>query len=78
MTYHSAKGLQFETVFIPNIRELNMLRMEQEQKALYVAMTRTYRDLYIMYSSNLPSHLSESVIPKELYETSLTKEIVDF
>ncbi|MBQ8531400.1 MAG: ATP-binding domain-containing protein [Parabacteroides sp.] len=78
MTYHSAKGLQFETVFIPNIRELNMLRMEQEQKALYVAMTRTYRDLYIMYSGNLPSHLSESVIPKELYETSLTKEIVDF
>lgn len=50
MTYHSAKGLQFETVFIP------MLPPEiPNQSALYVAMTRTYRYLYLMYSGNMPN-----------------------
>lgn len=56
MTYHSAKGLQFETVFLPCVSELTNddKRKISEQKALYVAMTRTYRHLYIMYSGQLP------------------------
>jgi superfamily I DNA/RNA helicase len=51
MTHHSAKGLQFETVFIPGITELTYKpeRRISEQKALYVAMILTYRDLYVMY-----------------------------
>jgi superfamily I DNA/RNA helicase len=79
MTYHSAKGLQFETVFIPDIEELttDTQRRKSEQKALYVAMTRTYRDLYVMFSGRLPSHLSETVIPKELYKTSIVEEVVE-
>lgn len=77
MTYHSAKGLQFETVFIPVVIELtdNSERRISEQKALYVAMTRTYRDLYVMYSGSLPYPLSE--VPPELYNTSEIEEIED-
>ena len=46
MTYHSAKGLQFEVVFLPNFA------LSENTNPTYVAMTRTYRDLFILYSSN--------------------------
>lgn len=59
MTYHSAKGLQFETVFLPDIHPLDPAHPASDQKALYVAMTRTYRYLYIMYSGELPEPLSD-------------------
>lgn len=62
MTYHSAKGLQFETVIIPFYNGANDVN---EKKALYVAMTRTYRNLYILYSDFLLEPLNE--VPKRLY-----------
>ena len=65
MTYHSAKGLQFETVFLPSISDAFS---DDGRKSLYVAMTRTYRYLYIMYNGELPYPLG--AIPKELYKTS--------
>lgn len=58
MTYHSAKGLQFETVFLPDISPLDPNHPDSDQRALYVAMTRTYRYLYIMYSGILPAPLA--------------------
>ena len=77
MTYHSAKGLQFEAVFLPNIRPLSDSEEERipEQKALYVAMTRTYRYLYIMYTGDLPEPLSK--VPSNLYSTSETDTVED-
>jgi len=68
MTYHSAKGLQFETVFLPLVEKFSPKNLESERKALYVAMTRTYRYLYLMYSGKLLKPLSE--IKPELYKTS--------
>ena len=77
MTYHSAKGLQFEAVFLPAISPLSddENRRISEQKALYVAMTRTYRYLYIMYSGVLPAPLSE--VPSSLYSTTETDVVED-
>lgn len=77
MTYHSAKGLQFEAVFLPGISPLSdeRGRRQSEQKALYVAMTRTYRYLYIMYSGMLPAPLSN--VPSNLYSTSETDTVED-
>ena len=73
MTYHSAKGLQFETIFLP---WMELFVDEGDlRKALYVAMTRTYKDLYIMYSDSLPMLFSG--IPQDLYKTSETEEIED-
>lgn len=71
MTYHSAKGLQFGSVFLPNVVAKNEI---SERKALYVAMTRTYRDLYVMYSGSLPFPLSE--VPSNLYKTT-EKDVVE-
>lgn len=73
MTYHSAKGLQFETVFLPYIEKFS--GEESDRKALYVAMTRTYRSLYVMYSSILPSPLNK--IDSCLYKTTEIDEIED-
>lgn len=48
MTYHSAKGLQFDVVILPMyIGAFD----DESRKALYVAMTRTMHDLYVMYST---------------------------
>lgn len=77
MTYHSAKGLQFESVFLPGISELSYdtERRISDQKALYVAMTRTYRNLFVLYSGVLPEPLSD--IPTHLYKTTETDIIED-
>lgn len=74
MTYHSAKGLQFETIFIPFIEDF-VEDGDSNQKALYVAMTRTYRNLYVVYSNQLPSPLSK--IESKLYKTTEIDTIED-
>lgn len=65
LTYHSAKGLQFEVVFIPECVCSN----NDDRNPLYVAMTRAYRELYIMHSGNLSSFFDS--VPMSLYETSV-------
>lgn len=67
VTYHSAKGLQFETIFMPMVEFFNDDK-SSSRKSLYVAMTRTYCNLYIMYSDVLPEPISS--IPANLYKTS--------
>lgn len=77
MTYHSAKGLQFETVFLPGLSSISSDsdRAVSEQKALYVAMTRSYRYLYVMYSGVMPAPLNR--VPANLYETSEIEIVED-
>lgn len=55
MTYHSSKGLQFETVFIPfcDIPQHDKWLVDKYQNALYVALTRTYRNLYLTHTERL-------------------------
>ena len=75
MTYHSAQGLQFENVFMPameNFRDDG----DSYRKAFYVAMTRTYRRLYMMYSGDkLPAFWQQLNVPEELYKTSVIETI---
>lgn len=71
MTYHSAKGLQFETVFLPMIPAI----IGNNRSALYVAMTRTYHFLYLMYSGVTPDLLAKA--PSDCYETSTETIIQD-
>ena len=67
MTYHSAKGLQFDIVVLP---QFNGAFDVESKKALYVAMTRTMHKLYVLYStSELLSPLKE--VPSHLYLKSL-------
>lgn len=63
MTYHSAKGLQFDIVILPMY---NGAADTESRKALYVAMTRTMHKLYIFYSTpKLAYPLSD--VPTFLY-----------
>ena len=67
MTYHSAKGLQFDIVILP---QYNGAFDAESKKALYVAMTRTMHKLYVLYSTpELLSPLKE--VPSHLYLKSL-------
>ena len=64
MTYHSAKGLQFDIVILPMYEGANKT---ESRKSLYVAMTRTMHQLYIMYSTpDLKYPLSE--VPTRFYQ----------
>ncbi len=74
LTYHSSKGLQFQTVFLPWINQNPQFAGEM-RTPLYVAMTRTYRDLFILHQGYLPYPLSS--IPKELYRTTMTNIVKD-
>ena len=66
MTYHSAKGLQFETVILPFYEGATD---KDARKALYVAMTRTYRFLYVLHNGSLRSPLNR--VPEHLYLKTL-------
>lgn len=66
MTYHSSKGLQFENVFIPECTAEGA----DDRNPMYVAITRTYRSLYIMHSGNLSCFFDD--VPTDLYEDSLS------
>ena len=75
MTYHSAKGLQFEAVFLPLVEKYPAADTESDRKALYVAMTRTYRYLYVMYSGSLPAPLKK--VDMNLYATTEKDDVED-
>lgn len=66
MTYHSAKGLQFRAVFLP---ECENPALAGFLEPFYVAMTRSYQSLYILYTGQMPAVLQR--IPRDLYETDI-------
>lgn len=57
MTYHASKGLEFDTVFLPDCNEgtipyrksSTQEQIEEERRLFYVAMTRAKERLCIMY-----------------------------
>jgi superfamily I DNA/RNA helicase len=71
MTYHSAKGLQFEAVFMPECDLPEKMGIEP----LYVAITRSYRYLFIMYSNQLSRFFD--AVPQDLYSTTLKEARIE-
>jgi superfamily I DNA/RNA helicase len=69
LTYWSAKGLQFEAVFIPDCS----FEDDSIRNPLYVAMTRAYRELYIMHTGNLSGFFDN--VPPEIYETNTGDDV---
>lgn len=57
MTYHTSKGLEFDTVYLPDCNEgtiphkksASPEQIEEERRLFYVAMTRAKENLHIMY-----------------------------
>ncbi|MEQ9115263.1 MAG: 3'-5' exonuclease [Rickettsiales bacterium] len=63
MTLHAAKGLEFDTVFLPGweegvfphsktIEESGNLGLEEERRLAYVGITRAKNNLFILYSGS--------------------------
>ena len=65
MTFKSSKGLQFQTVFMLGCNH----KIDSYVKDAYVAMTRSYEDLYLMYSDEISSMFD--TVPKTYYDTDL-------
>lgn len=63
LTYHSSKGLQFEAVFVPNCSTANP---RGGKSPLYVALTRTYQDLFISHHRGLTPLLQ--TVPDTYFE----------
>lgn len=76
-TFHGAKGLEFDTVFIPHLNEgnipygkdLTMEDMEEERRIFYVAMTRCKERLYISFTDN---HTKKETVSRFIEESGLT------
>ena len=68
LNYYNSKGLQFEAVFMPNFSDYGQKSSKNDRNALYVAITRTYQSLYIMYSGILSSMMDgfSSIISNNL------------
>ncbi|PBB68906.1 ATP-dependent DNA helicase [Mesorhizobium sp. WSM4312] len=80
MTLHSAKGLEFETVFLPGweeglfphqraLDEGGRSGLEEERRLAYVGLTRAKKNLHIWFVSNRLIHgLWQSTIPSRFLE----------
>ena len=80
MTLHSAKGLEFSTVFLPGweeglfphqraLDEGGRSGLEEERRLAYVGLTRAKKNLHIWFTSNRRVHgLWQSTIPSRFLD----------
>lgn len=76
-TFHGAKGLEFDMVFIPHLNEgsvpygknLTQEEVEEERRMFYVALTRCSADLYITFVEN---DTKKDTVSRFLKECELT------
>ena len=75
MTMHASKGLEFDTVILPDVNEKKIPSrqsdtpeaIEEERRMFYVAMTRAKKNLYILYCAkkegrDTPSRFLEPIL----------------
>ncbi|MFI0843447.1 ATP-dependent helicase [Mesorhizobium sp. IMUNJ 23232] len=87
MTLHSAKGLEFETVFLPGweeglfphqraLDEGGRSGLEEERRLAYVGVTRAKKNLHIWFVSNRRIHgLWQSTIPSRFLDELPEKHV---
>jgi superfamily I DNA/RNA helicase len=73
MTYHSAKGLDFDNVFIPFLTKNLQISQTKPLVLFMVAMTRSKKNLYLTYSNDLHSYVDK--FRKECTEINIAELI---
>jgi DNA helicase II / ATP-dependent DNA helicase PcrA len=74
LTYHRAKGLEFEAVFLPRLEERELpsklsktaAAIAEERRLLYVGMTRAKRHLTITWAGKSSRFLAELGVQREV------------
>ena len=86
MTVHSAKGLEFRTVFIagleegvfPSVRSMQEdNRLEEERRLCYVAITRAKENLYISYATQRMLYNQLNLNAPSRFVEEIPKHLVD-
>jgi len=87
MTLHSAKGLEFETVFLPGWEEglfphqraldqTGIAGLEEERRLAYVGITRARRRVFISYAANRRVHnLWQNALPSRFIDELPTEHV---
>ncbi|MBD3279990.1 AAA family ATPase [Candidatus Dojkabacteria bacterium] len=87
MTIHSAKGLEFDLVFVTGLEEnlfphsrsyVDPAELEEERRLAYVAFTRAKEKLYLTYAQNrrFMGSLNATIVSRFINE--LPQELVEF
>jgi len=89
MTLHAAKGLEFDTVFLPGweegvfpsqrtIDENGAVGLEEERRLAYVGITRARKNLYISFASSRRIHGQwQSAIPSRFIQELPADNIIE-
>ena len=86
MTIHSAKGLEFDYVFLPGVEEgifphnnsmFDALDLEEERRLCYVAVTRARRKIWISNARRRMLFGLDSVNPPSRFIDEIPKEYLD-
>jgi DNA helicase II / ATP-dependent DNA helicase PcrA len=86
MTMHSAKGLEFDTVFMVGMEEglfphsrslINPAEMEEERRLCYVGITRAKRKAYLTWAARRHLYGSLQANPPSRFLQEIPEELVD-
>lgn len=87
MTVHSAKGLEFDNLFIVGMEEgifphsnsyVDPTQMEEERRLAYVAITRAKQNLYIVHTQSRTFFGSRSSNPVSRFVSDIPDELLRF
>ena len=86
MTLHSAKGLEFESVFIVGVEEgifphsrslMDEHEMEEERRLCYVGITRAKKNLYMIHCSERNLYGKFQANPVSRFIENLPEHLLD-
>lgn len=85
MTLHSAKGLEFSTVFIVGLEEgilphsrsmLNQIEMEEERRLMYVGVTRAKEKAYLCFTRQRNIFGSTQINPPSRFLSEIPEHLI--
>ena len=78
MTYHSSKGLDFDTVFLPNLNNSVEFWRDSDdvsRRIFFVGVTRSRKNLFLSYSSSKPHRYVTGIDQNLLRRVDCEKDI---